>query len=178
MKTLSVYKAAGGSAGLLRLARAWHSRVMADEVVGHAFSHGFHPQHDERLAAYWGRGPWGSSLVFSCLRGRDLGGADSQLQRRTRGDGPAGDRLLRPGSAGRGPRSKPVGPTGLARLLLARLLRLGDYDDHVAVSRLSRRCARRHEHSALVMGRAATVSMDGAAHGVAIPWSPEAIHPI
>ena len=26
---------------------------MADEVVAHAFSHGFHPQHVERLAAYW-----------------------------------------------------------------------------------------------------------------------------
>ena len=39
--------------GLLRLARAWHARVMADEVVGHAFSHGFHPEHSERLAAYW-----------------------------------------------------------------------------------------------------------------------------
>ena len=26
---------------------------MADEVVSHAFSHGFHPQHSERLAAYW-----------------------------------------------------------------------------------------------------------------------------
>jgi hemoglobin len=49
----SVYEAAGGSAGLLRLAEAWHSRVMADEIVSHAFSHGFHPQHSERLAAYW-----------------------------------------------------------------------------------------------------------------------------
>jgi hemoglobin len=49
----SVYEAAGGDAGLLRLASAWHSRVMADEVVGHAFSQGFHPQHTERLAAYW-----------------------------------------------------------------------------------------------------------------------------
>jgi hemoglobin len=49
----SVYEAAGGSDGLLRLAQAWHARVMADEVVSHAFSHGFHPQHDERLAAYW-----------------------------------------------------------------------------------------------------------------------------
>ena len=49
----TVYEAAGGSAGLLQLARAWHSLVMADEVVGHAFSHGVHPQHDERLAAYW-----------------------------------------------------------------------------------------------------------------------------
>jgi hemoglobin len=49
----SVYEAAGGDAGLLRLAEAWHSRVMADEIVSHAFSHGFHPQHNERLAAYW-----------------------------------------------------------------------------------------------------------------------------
>ena len=49
----SVYEAAGGTDGLLRLAEAWHARVMADEVVGHAFSHGFHPQHSERLAAYW-----------------------------------------------------------------------------------------------------------------------------
>jgi hemoglobin len=49
----SVYEAAGGSEGLLRLAEAWHSRVMADEIVSHAFSHGFHPRHSERLAAYW-----------------------------------------------------------------------------------------------------------------------------
>ena len=49
----SLYDAAGGEPGLLRLAEAWHARVMADEVVSHAFSHGFHPQHGERLAAYW-----------------------------------------------------------------------------------------------------------------------------
>jgi len=49
----SVYEAAGRDAGLLRLASAWHDRVMSDEVVAHAFSHGFHPQHTERLAAYW-----------------------------------------------------------------------------------------------------------------------------
>ena len=49
----TVYEAAGGSAGMLRLADAWHARVMTDEVVSHAFSHGFHPQHSERLAAYW-----------------------------------------------------------------------------------------------------------------------------
>jgi hemoglobin len=49
----SVYEAAGGAEGLLRLAEAWHSLVMADEVVSHAFSGGFHPQHGERLAAYW-----------------------------------------------------------------------------------------------------------------------------
>jgi hemoglobin len=49
----TVYEAAGGEAGLLRLAAAWHTRVIADEVVGHAFSHGFRPDHTERLAAYW-----------------------------------------------------------------------------------------------------------------------------
>jgi hypothetical protein len=48
----NVYGAAGGEDGLLRLAKAWHARVMADEVVSHAFSHGFHPQHSERLAAH------------------------------------------------------------------------------------------------------------------------------
>ncbi len=51
MKT--VYEAAGGIDGLRRLAHAWHERVMSDEVVSHAFSHGFHPDHTERLAAYW-----------------------------------------------------------------------------------------------------------------------------
>lgn len=49
----SVYEAAGGDEGLRRLAGAWHARVMADPVVSHAFSHGFHPEHTERLAAYW-----------------------------------------------------------------------------------------------------------------------------
>lgn len=49
----SVYEAAGGDEGLRRLAQTWHSRVMADEIVSHAFSHGVHPQHSVRLAAYW-----------------------------------------------------------------------------------------------------------------------------
>jgi hemoglobin len=49
----TVYEAVGGAEGVLRLAHAWHVRVMADEVVSHAFSHGFHPDHTARLAAYW-----------------------------------------------------------------------------------------------------------------------------
>ena len=49
----SVYEAAGGDEGLIHLAEAWHARVTADEVVSHAFSHGFHPLHGRRLAAYW-----------------------------------------------------------------------------------------------------------------------------
>lgn len=49
----TVFEAAGGMDGLNRLANAWHRRVMADDIVGQAFSHGFHPRHVERLAAYW-----------------------------------------------------------------------------------------------------------------------------
>ena len=57
----TVFEAAGGKDGLRRLAGAWHRRVMADDVVGHAFSHGFHPQHVERLAAYWAEALGGPS---------------------------------------------------------------------------------------------------------------------
>ena len=48
-----MYEAAGGIDGLRRLAQAWHVRVMADDEVSHAFSHGYRPDHSERLAAYW-----------------------------------------------------------------------------------------------------------------------------
>jgi hemoglobin len=78
----SVYEAAGGSAGLLRLARAWHSRVMADEVVSHAFSHGFHPRHDERLAAYWAEALGGPAAYSSSF------GDESYVVRIHSGDGP------------------------------------------------------------------------------------------
>jgi hemoglobin len=50
----TVYEAAGGDAGVLRLAEAWHARVIADEVAGHPFRHGVEPDHTARLAAYWG----------------------------------------------------------------------------------------------------------------------------
>lgn len=49
----TIYDAAGGMPAFLSLAHAWHERCMADPIVSHAFSHGFHPQHSERLAAYW-----------------------------------------------------------------------------------------------------------------------------
>ncbi len=57
----TVLEAAGGKDGLRHLADAWHRRVMADDVVGHAFSHGFHPRHVERLAAYWAESLGGPS---------------------------------------------------------------------------------------------------------------------
>ena len=51
--TTSIYEAVGGRQAFVALAHAWHARCLADPVVSHAFSHGYHPQHAERLAAYW-----------------------------------------------------------------------------------------------------------------------------
>jgi hemoglobin len=53
MTNQTIYEAAAGQKAFIDLARAWHARCLADPVVSHAFSHGFHPQHSERLAAYW-----------------------------------------------------------------------------------------------------------------------------
>jgi hemoglobin len=78
----SVYDAAGGSEGMLRLARAWHARVMADEIVSHAFSHGFHPRHDERLAAYWGEALGGPAAYSGAY------GDETSVVRIHSGDGP------------------------------------------------------------------------------------------
>lgn len=64
----TVFEAAGGADGLLRLANAWHARVMTDEVVSHAFSHGVHPEHTERLAAYWTEA-LGGPVIFSTAYG-------------------------------------------------------------------------------------------------------------
>jgi hemoglobin len=58
----TVFEAAGSIDGLCSLAAAWHRRVVTDEVVGHAFSHGFHPEHVERLAAYWAEALGGPSM--------------------------------------------------------------------------------------------------------------------
>ena len=49
----SIYETVGGDEALVRLAQAWHERVLGDQVVSHAFHHGYHPDHTERLAAYW-----------------------------------------------------------------------------------------------------------------------------
>jgi hemoglobin len=78
----TVYDAAGGADGLLRLANAWHARVMADEVVSHAFSHGFHPEHNQRLAAYWGESLGGPTTYTDCY------GDETSVVRIHSGNGP------------------------------------------------------------------------------------------
>jgi hemoglobin len=48
-----MFELAGGEEAFLRLAAAHHRRCLDDPLLNHAFSHGFHPQHVERLAGYW-----------------------------------------------------------------------------------------------------------------------------
>jgi hemoglobin len=52
--TVTLYEFAGGSPAFLALARAHHARCLADPELNHPFSKkDQHPQHVERLAAYW-----------------------------------------------------------------------------------------------------------------------------
>lgn len=81
MRKITLYEAVGGAEGVLRLARAWHERVLADAVVSHAFSHGYHPQHTERLAAYWAEA-WGGPLTYS-----ERYGSESSVVRMHSGNG-------------------------------------------------------------------------------------------
>ena len=85
----TVYEAVGGIAGLRRLADAWHMRVMADEEVSHAFSHGYRPDHSERLAAYWAEALGGPPLYSprygdetSVVRIHSGNGAHEEMDRR------------------------------------------------------------------------------------------------
>lgn len=50
----SIFEAAGGAAGMARIAAAWHRRAMADPIVSHAFHGRVKPDHIDRLAAYLG----------------------------------------------------------------------------------------------------------------------------
>ena len=84
-----MYEAAGGIDGMRRLAGAWHTRVMADEEVSHAFSHGYRPDHSERLAAYWAEALGGPPLYSprygdetSVVRIHSGNGAHEEMDRR------------------------------------------------------------------------------------------------
>jgi hemoglobin len=70
-----------GSAKVLALAQAWHDRATADEVVGHAFSYGFDPDHVQRIAAYWAQA-WGGPTAYT-----DAMGDESRMVRLHSGQG-------------------------------------------------------------------------------------------
>lgn len=78
----TVYEAAGGAGFFVALANAWHARVMADEVVSHAFSHGFHPDHSKRLATYWAEAMGGPPLYSESF------GDETSVVRMHSGNGP------------------------------------------------------------------------------------------
>lgn len=77
----TIYAAMGGQPAVLALAQAWHARCLADPIVSHAFSHGYHPQHSERLAAYWAEALGGPSAFTSSI------GDESSVVRMHAGNG-------------------------------------------------------------------------------------------
>lgn len=85
----TLFELVGGLGGVHRLAQAWHERVLADELVSHAFSHGIHPQHTERLAAYWAEA-WDGPALYTGACGTESGvvrmhsgnGAHAEMDRR------------------------------------------------------------------------------------------------
>jgi len=63
--------------------------VMADDEVSHAFSHGYRPDHSERLAAYWAEALGGPPLYSprygdetSVVRIHSGNGAHEEMDRR------------------------------------------------------------------------------------------------
>ncbi|MDR6989858.1 hemoglobin [Paenarthrobacter nitroguajacolicus] len=85
----TVFEAAGGADFFLALAHAWHVRVVDDEVVGHAFRHGVHPDHSLRLASYWGEALGGPPLYSGTY------GDESSVVRIHSGNGPHEEMNLR-----------------------------------------------------------------------------------
>ena len=153
-----MYEAAGGIGGLRRLAQAWHARVMADEEVSHAFSHGYRPDHSERLAAYWAEALGGPPMYSdaygdetSVVRIHSGNGAHEEMDRRAIAcfdQALADTGLADTGLADTAGRRR-AAPAGAARLL-----RLGDHHDDGPLPPVRGRRAGRPAHPALVLGRA------------------------
>jgi hemoglobin len=69
----TLYEFAGGEPAFLALAAAHHARCLADPELNHPFSHeDQHPQHVERLAAYWAE-VMGGSPTYSQECGDESG---------------------------------------------------------------------------------------------------------
>jgi hemoglobin len=80
--TPTLYQSLGGFDALLALCRRWHELCLADPLAAHPFSHpGMHPQHDERLAAYFAESTGGPKLYTAGY------GDESSMQRLHAGNG-------------------------------------------------------------------------------------------
>ena len=88
---MSIFEAAGGKEAFLRLAVAHHQRCLADPVLNHPFSHPGHPQHLERLAAYWAE-IFGGPPTYTQEAGDHSAVLD--LHARTQADADLGTRFL------------------------------------------------------------------------------------
>jgi hemoglobin len=88
----SIFDAAGGEDAFLRLATAHHKRCLEDPVLKHPFSHPGHPQHVQRLAAYWGE-VFGGPPAYTTLAGGNS--PMLELHARMRADDDLGDRFVR-----------------------------------------------------------------------------------
>lgn len=82
MTKRTLYEAVGGDAVIVQLAHAWHERVVADDIVSHAFRGPVHAKHAERLAAYWAEA-WGKPSAYTAHYG-----TESEVVRMHSGNGP------------------------------------------------------------------------------------------
>ncbi len=82
----TLYEFAGGDAAFLALAQAHHRRCLEDPELNHPFSHpGQHPQHVQRLAAYWAQVLGGPPTYGSTC------GSESSVLRMHAGNGDMSD---------------------------------------------------------------------------------------
>jgi hemoglobin len=82
----TLFEFAGGEAAFRALAAAHHERCLADPELNHPFSHpGQHPQHVERLAAYW------AEVLGGPPRYSEACGNQSAVLRMHSGNGDMGD---------------------------------------------------------------------------------------
>lgn len=88
----TIFEAAGGKAAFLRLARAHHQRCLDDPVLNHPFAHPGHPQHIERLAAYWAE-VFGGPPAYTRLAGGHS--TMLELHARTQAERDLGTRFVR-----------------------------------------------------------------------------------
>lgn len=83
----SLFEFAGGEPAFLALAAAHHARCLADPELNHPFSHDDqHPQHVQRLAAYWAQALGGPPAYTQAC-----GGDHSGVLRMHAGNGDMGD---------------------------------------------------------------------------------------
>jgi truncated hemoglobin YjbI len=78
----TIFEEMGGADALLAVAAAWHKRCLADPILAHAFEKGVHPQHTERLAAYWAEQLGGPASYTESI------GTYSEVVRTHSGNGP------------------------------------------------------------------------------------------